>query len=116
MFNHMARLKLLHLHNNKLIMLSVWQINPTVTEITLSYNPWSCDCEYTEMFREWMKRVNSITDISSVKCIYSKGNNTEMTVYNEDIFNDSESDSQLQAKMEQFAQAYQVLTTASMEI
>lgn len=91
MFNHMARLKLLHLHNNKLIMLSVWQINPTVTEITLSYNPWSCDCEYTEMFREWMKRVNSITDISSVKCIYSKGNNTEMTVYNEDIFNDSES-------------------------
>lgn len=90
MFNHMARLKILHLHNNRLITLSVWKIHPAITEITLSYNPWSCDCEYTEMFREWTKRVSSITDLSSIKCIYSKGNTSDGTVYNENMFDDPE--------------------------
>lgn len=91
MFNHMARLKVLHLHHNRLITLPVWQINPAITEITLSYNPWSCDCEYTEMFREWTKRVSSITDLSDIKCIYSKGNTTDLTVYNESMFDEQES-------------------------
>lgn len=91
MFNHMARLKILHLHHNRLVTLTVWQINPAITEITLSFNPWSCDCEYTEMFREWTKRVSSITDLSDIKCIYSKGNSTELMVYNESIFTDPES-------------------------
>lgn len=90
MFNHMSRLKIIHLHNNRLITLSVWKINPAITEITLSYNPWSCDCEYTEMFREWTKRVNSITDLSSIKCIYSKGNTSQVMVHNESVFDDPE--------------------------
>ncbi|KAF9823254.1 hypothetical protein SFRURICE_000147 [Spodoptera frugiperda] len=91
MFNHMARLKVLHLHHNRLVTLTVWQINPAITEITLSFNPWSCDCEYTEMFREWTKRVSSITDLSDIKCIYSKGNSTELTVYNESMYSDPDS-------------------------
>lgn len=88
MFNHMSRLKILHLQHNRLVSLQVWQINVAVTTISLSYNPWSCDCEYTEMFREWTKRVNSITDISTVKCIYSKFNNTDIDLYNENMFDD----------------------------
>ncbi|XP_026319097.1 toll-like receptor Tollo isoform X2 [Hyposmocoma kahamanoa] len=91
MFNHMSRLKVLHLHHNRLTTLSVWQINPAITAITLSYNPWSCDCEYTEMFREWTKRVNSITDLSNIKCIYTKGNNSEITTYNESVYSDPDS-------------------------
>ncbi|XP_041980164.1 toll-like receptor Tollo [Aricia agestis] len=92
MFNHMARLKILHLHHNRLVTLAVWQINPTLTSVTLSYNPWSCDCEYTEMFREWTKRVNSITDLSSIKCIYSKNmNSSEITIYNESVFDEPNS-------------------------
>ncbi|XP_045499162.1 toll-like receptor Tollo [Colias croceus] len=87
MFNHMARLKVLHLDHNRLITLTVWQINPSITSLTLSYNPWSCDCEYTEMFREWTKRVSSITDLSSIKCIYSR-NDTNVTVYNDGMFSD----------------------------
>lgn len=92
MFNHMSRLKILHLHNNRLIKLSVWQINPTITEVTLSYNPWSCDCEYTEMFREWTKRVNSITDLSNIKCLYSKSNNSDLMPFSDShTFNDEDS-------------------------
>ncbi|KAL4716140.1 hypothetical protein ACJJTC_013917 [Scirpophaga incertulas] len=91
MFNHMSRLKLLYLNHNRLVTLSVWQINPSVTEITLSYNPWSCDCEYTEMFREWMKRVSSIIDQSSIKCLYSKHNNSDLMIYNESIQNSPDS-------------------------
>ncbi|CAB3226689.1 unnamed protein product [Arctia plantaginis] len=91
MFNHMTRLKLLHLHHNMLTTLSVWQINPVITEITLSSNPWSCDCEYTEMFREWTKRGSSIIDLSNIKCIYSKGNTTDLEITNENIFNNSKS-------------------------
>lgn len=91
MFSHMSRVKILHLHNNRLTTLAVWQINAAVTEITLSFNPWSCDCEYTEMFREWTKRVtNSITDLSNIKCIYSKENNTAVAEYNENIYDDPE--------------------------
>ncbi|CAG4930700.1 unnamed protein product [Colias eurytheme] len=90
MFNHMARLKVLHLDHNRLITLTVWQINPSITSLTLSYNPWSCDCEYTEMFREWTKRVSSITDLSSIKCIYSR-NDTNVTVYNDSMFSDPNS-------------------------
>lgn len=91
MFSHMGRLKILQLHHNRLITLSVWQINPAITQISLSYNPWSCDCEYTEMFREWTKRVNSITDLFDIKCIYSKDNTTNMTTYSESIFDSMES-------------------------
>ncbi|CAH0399859.1 unnamed protein product [Chilo suppressalis] len=91
MFNHMSRLKLLHIHNNRLITLSVWQINPAITEITLSYNPWSCDCEYTEMFREWTKRVNSIVDQLNIKCIFTKNNNTDLVVYNESMYDNPHS-------------------------
>ncbi|XP_045449583.1 toll-like receptor Tollo [Melitaea cinxia] len=91
MFSHMPRLKILHLQHNRLVTLQVWQINVAVTTISLSYNPWSCDCEYTEMFREWTKRVNSIIDISTVKCIYSKSNNTDIDLYNENMFDDPNS-------------------------
>ncbi|XP_013173415.1 PREDICTED: slit homolog 2 protein [Papilio xuthus] len=91
MLSNMPRLKILHLDHNRLITISVWQINPSVTSITLSYNPWSCDCEYTEMFREWTKRVNSIMDLSEIKCIYNKGNNTDIIPYNESIYNDLDS-------------------------
>lgn len=91
MFSHMPRLKILHLQHNRLVTLQVWQINVAVTTISLSYNPWSCDCEYTEMFREWTKRLNSITDISNVKCIYSKSNNTDIDLYNENMFDDPNS-------------------------
>lgn len=91
MFNHMARLKMLHLQHNRLITLSVWQINPSITEITLSFNPWSCDCEYIEMFREWTKRVTSVIDLSDITCIYSKSNITEISVFNESIYDDPNS-------------------------
>lgn len=90
MFNHMSRLKILHLDHNRLITLSVWQMNPVITEITLSYNPWSCDCEYTEMFREWTKRVSSITDLANIRCVYQRENRTDMVVYNETVFMSSE--------------------------
>lgn len=88
MFNHMQKLQILHLHHNALVTLSVWKINRAITTITLSYNPWSCDCEFTEMFREWTKKVSSITDLSNIKCVYSKNNTTDIGVYNESVFED----------------------------
>lgn len=91
MFNHMSRLRILHLHRNYLISLSVWQINPAITEITLSYNPWSCDCEYTEMFREWTKRVSSVTDLSNIQCVYTQGNTSNILVLNDTVFDDPSS-------------------------
>lgn len=90
MFNQMSHLKILHLHHNRLFTLSVWQLNSVITDITLSYNPWSCDCEYTETFREWMKRTNSITDSPDVKCVYQKDNTTDTIVYNEATFTSSD--------------------------
>lgn len=90
MFNNMSRLKVLHLNNNRMTTLAVWRLNPVITEITLSFNPWSCDCEYTEMLREWLKTVNTATDISNIKCIFSKENSTDLIIYNDSVFSDPE--------------------------
>ncbi|OWR44348.1 putative toll [Danaus plexippus plexippus] len=92
MFNHMAKLKILYLSHNRLVSLTVWQINSAITSITLSFNPWSCDCEYTEIFREWTKRVSSsIMDLSNIRCIYTKTNSTDIAVHNESVYDDPNS-------------------------
>lgn len=83
MFNHMSNLKILRLDHNRLVTLSVWQISSAITDVTLSHNPWSCDCEYTETFREWMKRTNTISDVLNIRCIYQKYNYTDIVLYND---------------------------------
>ncbi|XP_067006703.2 toll-like receptor Tollo [Anabrus simplex] len=78
-FAPLRELRLLHLHHNRLSHFAVWKLSPSLTDITLSGNPWSCECEYIDNFREWLQSVaESVKDDSHIRCSYSHGNDTEI--------------------------------------
>ncbi|XP_077290799.1 toll-like receptor Tollo [Arctopsyche grandis] len=87
-FTHMTRLKILSMDHNRLTIFSMWYLSTSLTEISLASNPWSCDCDYSEKFREWAKRVKSVVDMSNIRCVFNN-NNTELDFYTEEIFMDN---------------------------
>lgn len=89
-FQSLRQLRVLKLDHNRITMYSVWHLPLSLTELTLASNPWSCDCEFTEKFREWMLRGDCVTDMTTVRCVYTS-NNTELDYYSEEIYaNNSE--------------------------
>lgn len=87
-FANLRKLRVLRLNHNRLSMYNLWTLPSTLIEVTLSHNPWSCDCEFTERLREWIKRGDAVQDSSAVRCIY---NTTDMDFYSEDSYiNNSE--------------------------
>lgn len=85
-FTSLRHLRVLRLDHNRLNTYVVWQLPTALTEVTLAYNPWSCDCEFTEQLREWMIRGDAVSDLNSVRCVY---NATELDYYTEDIYADN---------------------------
>nr|ANG08891.1 toll family protein 8 [Gryllus bimaculatus] len=64
------RLLKLDLSQNRLSRFVVWHLPSTLTEVALAANPWSCDCDYTNSFREWLqKNIESVKDASSIRCV-----------------------------------------------
>ncbi|CAH1173861.1 unnamed protein product [Phaedon cochleariae] len=85
-FSHLKKLRVLRLDHNRLNIYNMWNLPNTLIEVTLSYNPWSCDCDFTERLREWMKRGDAVQDSSSVKCIL---NSTDIDFYSLDAYLDN---------------------------
>lgn len=85
-FVHLKHLRVLRLDHNRLNQYSVWYLPLTLIEVTLAYNPWSCDCEYTERLREWIIRGDAVLDASNVRCVY---NTTEIDYYSESAYTDN---------------------------
>ncbi|XP_022904047.1 toll-like receptor Tollo [Onthophagus taurus] len=85
-FTHLKLLKVLNLDHNRIVEFSVWSLPISLLEITLSSNPWSCDCEYTEKLREWMIRGDAVLDLNQVRCLY---NTTDIDFYSESTFSDN---------------------------
>ncbi|XP_044738100.1 toll-like receptor Tollo [Chrysoperla carnea] len=88
-FQHLRHLRTLKLDHNRLSTYSVWHLSLVITELTLASNPWSCDCEFTERYREWlMLHGNSVQDIEFIRCVYN-ANTTELDYYSEEIYADN---------------------------
>ncbi|KAB0802621.1 hypothetical protein PPYR_04807 [Photinus pyralis] len=85
-FSSLRHLRVLKLDHNRLNKYTVWQFPVALNEVTLAYNPWSCNCEFTEQLREWMVRGDAVLDINSVRCVY---NVTELDYYTEEIYADN---------------------------
>ncbi|EEB11359.1 toll, putative [Pediculus humanus corporis] len=69
-FLPLRHLEILRLDNNKIKYFAVWHLSPSLTSVSLSNNHWSCECEYTDRFREWIETSRkTITDLSSIKCM-----------------------------------------------
>lgn len=60
----------LRLQGNHLTSLSVWSMPSLIKQVSLSTNPWSCDCDYLESYHEWV-RLSSIKviDAAELRCI-----------------------------------------------
>ncbi|XP_070157420.1 toll-like receptor 6 [Polyergus mexicanus] len=70
-FLPLRQLEVLRLENNRLGTFALWQLgqNPYLVDIGLSSNPWSCECSYLDLVREWMARNRAkINDWRSVTC------------------------------------------------
>ncbi|KAK0089180.1 hypothetical protein PV325_008626 [Microctonus aethiopoides] len=86
-FAPLRSLKILRLQSNRLTTLTVWTL-PTSIEVSLARNPWSCECDYLEVYREWILSTrNRVADISELRCVF---NVTELEAYGDEVFRDNE--------------------------
>ncbi|KAJ9578344.1 hypothetical protein L9F63_005436, partial [Diploptera punctata] len=77
-FMPMRELRILRLDHNRIKRFAVWVLSSTLTEIYLAANPWKCDCDFTDKFREWIQTAGeSISDGTSLQCVYSNNNKTD---------------------------------------
>ena len=84
-FSSLTSLEVLHLHDNLLNTYPVWQLNsllPSLTELTISGNPWTCQCKFVHKFLEFVRQLQEqkggkqhsvrnhlIADLVHVKCV-----------------------------------------------
>ncbi|KAG8035392.1 hypothetical protein G9C98_006838 [Cotesia typhae] len=86
-FSHLKSLKVLELQDNRLTTLAVWGLLGSIT-VSLSKNPWSCECDYLEVYREWiLAGKNRVPDSDQLRCVF---NVTEFEVYGDQVFKDNE--------------------------
>jgi Leucine-rich repeat (LRR) protein len=76
-FNHFRDLKVLRLDNNLLVDYNFWSLPNYMTDLRLSANPWSCECEFVEKFREYLKTYDFIRDRLKIRCTF---NTTDLIV------------------------------------
>lgn len=70
-FLGLRHLEVLALDNNRLGTFALWQLaqNPYLVDISLSNNPWSCECTYLDRVRDWMtKNTAKVADWRRVTC------------------------------------------------
>jgi len=71
-FKALKSLEILFLQGNVIVDFPVWQLvsNPYLVGIKLAENLWSCDCDYMQKFRGYLKVFSSkIFDAEEIKCI-----------------------------------------------
>ena len=72
-FSALASLELLHLHDNLLNVYPVWQLGsllPSLTALTISGNPWTCQCKFVHQFHKFTKeQPQLLADLVHVKCV-----------------------------------------------
>lgn len=72
-FSALASLELLHLHDNLLNVYPVWELGtllPSLTGLTISGNPWTCQCKFVHKFHKFAKeRPHLLADLVHVKCV-----------------------------------------------
>lgn len=71
-FSALASLEVLHLHDNLLNTYPVWQLKsllPSLSALTISGNPWTCQCKFVHKFLDFARSSHLIADLVHVKCV-----------------------------------------------
>ena len=78
-FSALASLELLHLHDNMLAAYPAWELSrllPSLTTVTLSGNPWSCQCKFVYKLTMFAKQDGQVADLQQIACRDSKAAKT----------------------------------------
>jgi len=72
-FSSLDNLKSLTVHNNLLNNFPVWDLfqNPSLNQLSLSGNTWTCKCEFVKKLQSTMEKYDSqvkVMDASNLKC------------------------------------------------
>ncbi|CAG0888736.1 unnamed protein product, partial [Cyprideis torosa] len=73
-FNVLKSLEILTLHGNLIKTYPVWQLssNAYLVSVTLSENPWTCDCLYVSYMTRWVEENHPrIPDATEIRCSVS---------------------------------------------
>lgn len=77
-FSQLESLEVLTLDNNRLFVYPGHQAfnrNPYLVELTLSSNPWSCDCDLLIQFNSWLQaNPAKVLDSSKIACYLNNSN------------------------------------------
>ena len=71
-FKVLKSLEVLFLQGNTIVDYPIWQLasNPYLVSLKLAQNLWSCECEYVQRFRGWLKVFGQkVTDMDELSCI-----------------------------------------------
>ncbi|KAE8573499.1 toll-like receptor 6 [Halyomorpha halys] len=78
-FTGLKQLEILRLDNNRLFKFEVSQFtaNPYLVEISLSGNPWSCDCKYLQDLSAWLgTHYAKVIDAKHISCVLNNRTNS----------------------------------------
>ncbi|KPM09626.1 Toll/interleukin-1 receptor-like protein [Sarcoptes scabiei] len=73
-FRALRSLKILRLDHNRIVEFELWSMStPTLEELYLGSNAWSCDCYFVGQMMEWLpSRQKVIKDLQNVYCQYNE--------------------------------------------
>lgn len=73
-FLSLVSIRRLALNDNHLTAFPVWKSLKHLEglqDVSLSDNPWSCDCDFVDQYREWLQEFSSkVTDVNDLFCKY----------------------------------------------
>ena len=75
-FSALGSLELLHLHENMLAVYPVWDlmsVSPLLTTLTLSGNPWLCQCKFMQQLLLFANKGQKVADLQQLQCQDSRG-------------------------------------------
>ena len=80
-FKELKNLRVLTLNSNRLKNFPAWglQLNPSLSKVLLSGNPWTCECSFVKSFGEWLTKDGAaiIKDAEYVRCFATSNNKSK---------------------------------------
>ncbi len=65
-------LSILRLDRNRLTQFSIWKLPSSLNSVTLSENPWTCECHFVQKMQEYLVHLkNTVVDGREIKCLNS---------------------------------------------
>jgi len=71
-FQFLNSLEVLHLQGNRISQFQVWKfdLNPSLINLKLDENPWSCQCEFLNKFSSWLEAQSKVMpEKGTLECI-----------------------------------------------